>query len=142
MYDGLYYEHIKKVSVYDGTEYVEIPRDEITFEEESLVFNHWTNLELEDFPFVSADSKLIEIERIKGRVLNLVTVVFDFDADREEARGQWVYYVEIDPLEVEVLACSDDTVMDLYKDDLEGMILDEMRNGLEIEQEDLDVDVE
>lgn len=142
MYNGLYYEHIKKVSVYDGTEYVEIPRDEITFEEESLVFKHWTNLELEDFPFVSADSKLIEIERIKGRVLNLVTVVFDFDADREEARGQWVYYVEIDPLEVEVLACSDDTVMDLYKDDLEGMILDEMRNGLEIEQEDLDVDVE
>ena len=142
MYNGLYYEHIKKVSVYDGTEYVEIPRDEITFEEESLVFKHWTNLELEDFPFVSADSKLIEIERIKGRVLNLVTVVFDFDADREEARGQCVYYVEIDPLEVEVLACSDYTVMDLYKDDLEGMILDEMRHGLEIEQEDLDVDVE
>lgn len=142
MYDGLYYEHIKKVSVYDGTEYVEIPRDEITFEEESLVFKHWTNLELEDFPFVSADSKLIEIERIKGRVLNLVTVVFDFDADREEARGQWVYYVEIDPLDAEVLACSDYTVLDLYKDDLEGMILDEMRHGLEIEQEDLDVDVE
>lgn len=142
MYNGLYYEHIKKVSVYDGTEYVEIPRDEITFEEESLVFKHWTNLELEDFPFVSADSKLIEIERIKGRVLNLVTVVFDFDADREEARGQWVYYVEIDPLEVEVLVCSDYTVMDLYKDDLEGMILDEMRHGSEIEQEDLDVDVE
>lgn len=142
MYNGLYYEHIKKVSVYDGTEYVEIPRDEITFEEESLVFKHWTNLELEDFPFVSADSKLIEIERIKGRVLNLVTVVFDFDADREEAQGQWVYYVEIDPLEVEVLACSDYTVMDLYKDDLEGMILDEMRHGLEIEQEELDVDVE
>lgn len=71
-----------------------------------------------------------------------MTVVFDFDADREEARGQWVYYVEIDLLEVEVLACSDYTVMDLYKDDLEGMILDEMRHGLEIEQEDLDVDVE
>lgn len=142
MYNGLYYEHIKKVSVYDRTESVEIPRDEITFEEESLVFKHWTNLELEDFPFVSADSKLIEIERIKGRVLNLVTVVFDFDADREEARGQWVYYVEIDPLEVEVLACSDYTVIDLYKDDLEGMILDEMRHGLEIEQEELDVDVE
>ena len=142
MYNGLYYEHIKKVSVYDGTEYVEIPRDEITFEEESLVFKHWTDLELCDFPFVSTDSELIEIERIKGRVLNLVTVVFDFDADREEARGQWVYYVEIDPLEVEVLACSDYTAMDLYKDDLEGMILDEMRHGLEIEQEDLDVDVE
>lgn len=142
MYDGLYYEHIKKVSVYDGAEYVEIPRDEITFEEESLVFKHWTDLELEDFPFVSTDSKLIEIERIKGRVLNLVTVVFDFDADLEESRGQWVYYVEIDPLEVEVLTCSDYTVMDLYKDDLEGMILDEMRHGSEIEQEDLDVDVE
>ena len=142
MYNGLYYEHIKKVSVYDGTEYVEIPRDEITFEEEALVFKHWTRLELEDFPFVSSDSKFTEIASITGRVLNLVTVVFDFDADREEARGQWVYYVEIDPLEVEVLTCSDYTVMDLYKDDLEGMILDEMRHGLEIEQEELDVDVE
>lgn len=31
MYDGLYQDHIKKVSVYDGAEFVEIPRDEITF---------------------------------------------------------------------------------------------------------------
>lgn len=26
MYDGLYYEHIKKVSVYDGLEQIEIPK--------------------------------------------------------------------------------------------------------------------
>lgn len=141
MYNGLYDEHIKSVSVYDGSERIEIPRDEITFEEESLVFKHWTRLKLEDFPFVSADSKLIEIAAIDGRVLNLVTVVFDFDADPEESRGNWVYDVEIDPLEVKVLACSDYTVMDLYKDDLEGMILDEMLHGLDIEQEDLDVDI-
>lgn len=141
MYNGLYYEHIKSVSVYDGNERVEILRDEITFEEESLVFKHWTRLKLEDFPFVSADSKLIEIAAIDCRVLNLVTVVFDFDADLEESRGNWVYDVEIDPLEVKVLACSDYTVMDLYKDDLEGMILDEMLHGLDIEQEDLDVDI-
>lgn len=141
MYNGLYDEHIKSISVYDGSERIEIPRDEITFEEESLVFKHWTRLKLEDFPFVSADSKLIEIAAIDGRVLNLVTVAFDFDADPEESRGNWVYDVEIDPLEVKVLACSDYTVMDLYKDDLEGMILDEMLHGLDIEQEDLDVDI-
>lgn len=141
MYNGLYDEHIKSVSVYDGSERIEIPRDEITFEEESLFFKHWTRLKLEDFPFVSADSKLIEIAAIDCRVLNLVTVVFDFDADPEESRGNWVYDVEIDPLEVKVLACSDYTVIDLYKDDLEGMILDEMLHGLDIEQEDLDVDI-
>ena len=141
MYNGLYDEHIKSVSVYDGSERIEIPRDEITFEEKSLFFKHWTRLKLEDFPFVSADSKLIEIAAIDGRVLNLVTVVFDFDADPEESRGNWVYDVEIDLLEVKVLACSDYTVMDLYKDDLEGMILDEMLHGLDIEQEDLDVDI-
>ena len=141
MYNGLYDEHIKSISIYDGSERIEIPRDEITFEEESLFFKHWTRLKLEDFPFVSADSKLIEIAAIDCRVLNLVTVVFDFDADPEESRGNWVYDVEIDPLEVGVLACSDDTVIDLYKDDLEGMILDEMLHGLDIEQEDLDVDI-
>lgn len=141
MYNGLYDEHIKSVSVYDGSERIEIPRDEITFEEESLFFKHWTRLKLEDFPFVSADSKLIEIAAIDCRVLNLITVVFDFDADPEESRGNWVYDVEIDPLEVKVLACSDYTVMDLYKDDLEEMILDEIRHGLDIEQEDLDVDI-
>lgn len=84
---------------------------------------------------------MIEIAAIDCRVLNLVTVVFDFDADPEESRGNWVYDVEIDPLEVKVLACSDYTVMELYKDDLEGMILDEMLHGLDIEQEDLDVDI-
>ena len=40
MYNSLYYKHIKSFSVYDWTERVEIPRDEITFEEESLVFSH------------------------------------------------------------------------------------------------------
>ena len=142
MYDGLYHEHIKKVSVYGGLEQIEIPRDEITFEEESLVFKHWTRLELVDFPYVSIDSESIEIESIDGRVLNRVTVTFDFDVDSEESRGRWVYDVEVDPLEVQVTSCSDEQVLELYKEDLEEMILDEMRHGLEIEQEELDVSVE
>lgn len=142
MYNGLYYEHIKKVSVYDGLEQIEIPKDEITFEEESLVFKHWTRLELVDFPYVSRNLESIEIESIDGRVLNQVTVTFDFDADREESRGRWVYDVEVDPLEVQVTSCSDEQVLELYKEDLEEMILDEMRHGLEIEQEELDVSVE
>lgn len=142
MYDGLYYEHIKKVSVYDGLEQIEIPKDEITFEEESLVFKHWTRLELVDFPYVSIDSESIELESVEGRVLNQVIVTFDFDADREESRGRWVYDVEVDPLEVQVASCSDEQVLELYKEDLEEMILDEMRHGLEIEQEELDVSVE
>lgn len=142
MYDGLYYEHIKKVSVYDGLEQIEIPKDEITFEEESLVFKHCTRLELVDFPYVSIDSESIELESVEGRVLNQVIVTFDFDADREESRGRWVYDVEVDPLEVQVTSCSDEQVLELYKEDLEEMILDEMRHGLEIEQEELDVSVE
>ena len=142
MYDGLYHDHIKKVSVYDGFEQIEIPRDEITFEEESLIFKHWTRLELVDFPYVSIDSESIEIESIDGRVLNRVTVTFDFDVDPEESRGRWVYDVEVDPLEAQVTSCSDEQVLELYKEDLEEMILDEMRHGLEIEQEELDVSVE
>lgn len=142
MYDGLYYEHIKKVSVYDGLEQIEIPKDEITFEEESLVFKHCTRLELVDFPYVSIDSESIELESVEGRVLNQVIVTFDFDADREESRGRWIYETEVDPLEVQVTSCSDEQVLELYKEDLEEMILDEMRHGLEIEQEELDVSVE
>ena len=142
MYDGLYYEHIKKVSVYDRLEQIEIPKEEITFEEESFVFKHWTRLELVEFPFVSIDSEHIEIESIEGRVLNQVTVTIDFDADPEESRGRWVYDVEVDPLEVRVTSCSDERILELYEEDLEEMILDEMRHGLEIEQEELDVSVE
>ena len=142
MYNGLYYDHIKKVSVYDGTEFIEIPKDEITFEEESLVFKHWTRLKLVNFPFVSDNSDSIEIAYIDSLVLNQVRVAFDFDADPEETRGRWVHDVEVDPLEVKVLACSSYEVMDLYKDDLEEMILEEMRYRSEIEQEELDVNVE
>ena len=91
MYDGLYYEYIKKVSVYDGVERIEIPKDEITFEEESLVFKHWTRLELVDFPYVSIDSEAIELASVEGRVLNRVVVTFDFDVDPEESRGNWLY---------------------------------------------------
>ena len=142
MYNGLYDEHIEKVSVYDGLEQIEIPKEEITFEEESFVFKHWTRLELVDFPFVSIDSDHIKIESIEGRVLNQVTVTLDLDADPEESRGRWVYDVEVDPLEVKVISCSDELVLELYKEDLEEMILEEIRHGLEIEQEELDVDVE
>lgn len=142
MYDGLYYEYIKKVSVYDGVERIEIPKDEITFEEESLVFKHWTRLELVDFPYVSIDSEAIELESVEGRVLNRVVVTFDFDVDPEESRGNWVYDVEIDPLEVKVTSCSDELVLELYQEDLEEMILDEMRHGLEIDPAELDVDIE
>lgn len=142
MYDGLYYDHIKKVSVYDGVERIEIPKDEITFEEESLVFKHWTRLELVDFPYVSIDSEAIELESVEGRVLNRVVVTFDFDVDREESRGNWVYDFEIDPLEVKVTSCSDELVLELYQEDLEEMILDEMRHGLEIDPAELDVDIE
>lgn len=142
MYDGLYYEHIKKVSVYDGLDQIEIPRDEITFEEESFIFKHWTRLELVDFPYVSIDSESIELESVEGRVLNQVVVTFDFDVDPEESRGRWIYETEVDPLEVRVTSCSDEQVLELYKEDLEEMILDEMRHGLEIEQEELDVSVE
>ena len=142
MYDGLYSDHIKKVSVYDENEQIEIPRDEITFEEESLVFKHWTRLELVDFPFVSIDSEHIEIESIVGRVLNQVVLTFDFDVDPEESRGRQTYDTEVDPLEVQIVECSDERVLELYKEDLEEMILEEMRHGLEIEQEDLDVNVE
>ena len=142
MYNGLYDEYIKKVSVYDGVESIEIPRDEITFEEESLVFKHWTKLELVDFPYVSIDSESIELESVEGRVLNQVVVTFDFDVDPEESRGHWVYDVEVDPLEVKVTACSDELVLELYQEDLEEMILEEMRHGLEIDQAELDVDIE
>ena len=107
-----------------------------------FVFKHCTRLELVDFPYVSIDSESIELESVEGRVLNQVIVTFDFDADREESRGRWVYDVEVDPLEVQVTSCSDEQVLELYKEDLEEMILDEMRHGLEIEQEELDVSVE
>ena len=69
-------------------------------------------------------------------------MTLDLDADPEESRGRWVYDVEVDPLEVKVISCSDELVLELYKEDLEEMILEEIRHGLEIEQEELDVDVE
>ena len=114
----------------------------LLFEEESLVFKHWTRLELVDFPSVSIESKHIEIEEIDGRVLNQVVVTFDFDVDPEESRGNWVYDFEIDLLEVKVTSCSDELVLELYQEDLEEMILDEMRHGLEIDPAELDVDIE
>ena len=114
----------------------------LLFEEESLVFKHWTRLELVDFPYASIDSEAIELESVEGRVLNRVVVTFDFGVDPEESRGNWVYDFEIDPLEVKVTSCSDELVLELYQEDLEEMILDEMRHGLEIDPAELDVDIE
>ena len=69
-------------------------------------------------------------------------MTIDFDADPEESKIRWVYDVKSNLLKVEVTSCSDEQVLELYKEELEEMILDEMSHGSEIEQEEFDILVE
>lgn len=69
-------------------------------------------------------------------------MTIDFDADLEESKGRWVYDVKADLLKVEVTSYSDKQVLELYKEELEEMILEEILHGSEIEQEEFDVSIE
>lgn len=134
---------ITKISVFNGTDYDEIPKDELTIDENKISFKLWSNLELIDYPLVyehlSGKWKSTEIESIEGRVLNEVTLTFDLAAcDLDD----WMFETKVTALEVDINSCSDECVLEYFKDELEESILDEILNGIEIQQEELDVKVE
>lgn len=134
---------ITKISVFNGTDYDEIPKDELAIDENKISFKLWSNLELIDYPVVyehpSGKLKSTEIESIEGRVLNEVTLTFDLDTyDLDD----WMFETKVTALEVNINYCSDECVLEYFKDELEESILDEILNGIEIQQEELDVKVE
>ena len=134
---------ITKISVFNDTDYDEIPKDELAIDENKISFKLWSNLELIDYPVVyehpSGKWKSTEIESIEGLVLNEVTLTFDLDTcDLDD----WMFETKVTALEVNINSCSDECVLEYFKDELEESILDEILNGIEIQQEELDVKVE
>lgn len=133
---------ITKISVFNDTDYDELPKDELMIDENRISFRRWSNLELTDYPVIyqhpSGKWKSTEIESIEGRVLNEVTLTFDLSTcDLDD----WMFETKVTALEVNISSCSDECVLEYFKDELEESILDEILNGIEIQQEDLDVNV-
>lgn len=115
----------------------------MTIDENKISFKLWSNLELIDYPVIYeyrfGKLKSTEIESIEGRVLNEVALTFDLDACDSD---DWMFETKVTALEVNINSCSDEFVLEYFKDELEESILNEILNGLEIQQEELDVKVE
>ena len=134
---------ITKISVFNGTDYDELPKDELMIDENRISFRRWSNLELTDYPAIyqhpSGKWKSTEIGSIEGRVLNEVTLTFDLDTCDSD---DWMFETKVTALEVNINSCSDECVLEYFKDELEESILDRLLNDIEIHQEELDVKVE
>lgn len=134
---------ITKISVFNDTDYDELPKDELMIDENRISFRRWSNLELTDYPVIyqhpSGKWKSIAIELIKCRVLNDVTLTFDLDTCGSD---DWMFETRVTALEVNINSCSDECVLEYFKDELEESILDRLLNDIEIHQEELDVKVE
>ena len=141
---NVHLDNINKISVFNGVDYDEIPKDELTIDENKISFKLWSNLELIDYPVVYeyyrfGKLKSTEIESIEGRVLNEVALTFDLDVCDSD---DWMFETKVTALEVNINSCSDEFILEYFKDELEESILNEILNGLEIQQEELDVKVE
>ena len=134
---------ITKISVFNGVDYDELSKDELTIDENRISFRYWSNLELTDYSVIyehpSGKWKSTEIELIEGRVLNEVTLTFDLDTCDSD---DWMFETKVTALEVNINSCSDECVLEYFKDELEESILDRLLNDIEIHQEELDVKVE
>lgn len=134
---------ITKISVFNGVDYDELSKDELTIDENRISFRYLSNLELTDYSVIyehpSGKWKSTEIELIEGRVLNEVTLTFDLDTCDSD---DWMFETKVTALEVNINSCSDECVLEYFKDELEESILDRLLNDIEIHQEELDVKVE
>jgi len=138
-------DHIKSISVFNGVDYDEIPRDEMIIEGDEISFKLWSNLELSDYIVESRfllDSEEVEISSIEGRVLNEVVLIFDFDTDAEYFNGGWFFEVKSNPLKVEVTSFAGENQDLISFEEIEDAVLYDILNDISIEQEEFDILVE
>ena len=87
-------------------------------------------LELKNFDFFIFHSEETEhhlVEYVKGYVTQKFTLKFDLDSDEE-----YVFAIFIDPKEIDLQECSDESELKYFREAMIEQIYDEFCNGLDV----------
>ena len=107
-----------------------LSRDEFEIEDETISFVIKVALELKNFDFFIFHSEETEhhlVEYVKGYVTQKFTLKFDLDSDEE-----YVFAIFIDPKEIDLQECSDESELKYFREAMIEQIYDEFCNGLDV----------
>lgn len=132
---------IKRAIVEDFRGLTEVPTENLEINNRSITFDHWIDLDMKNFDFfISTSEPFGEHQRtdwIKGRVKHQITVSFD-DLEFDEP-GFTVY---LDPVLIEINECSDESLLNIYREAMKTQIYDEFCNGLDVDANNILVKIE
>lgn len=131
---------IEEILVLNEIEDIRLLKDEFEIEDEMISFEIKVSLELENFNFFIFHSDETEnhfVEYVKGYVTQKFTLKFDLTSEEE-----YVFAIFIDPKEIELIECSDESELRYFREAMIEQIYDEFCNGLDVPANSFEIVIE
>lgn len=112
-------------------------KGDFIIEDETISFEIKVPLELKNFNFFIFHSEETEthlVEYVKGYVTQKFTLKFDLASEEEH-----LFVIFIDPKEIELIECSDESELKYFKTEMIEQIYDEFCNGLDVPSNSFEV---
>lgn len=121
---------ITEITVLNEIEDLHLLKGDFIVEDETVSFEIKVPLELKNFNFFIFHSDETEnhfVEYVKGYVTQKFILKFDLDSEDE-----YIFAIFIDPKEIDLLECSDESELKYFKESMIEQIYDEFCNGLDV----------
>lgn len=131
---------IEEILVLNELGDIRLLKDEFEIEDETISFEIKVPLDLKNFNFFIFHSDETEnhfVEYVKGYVTQKFTLKFDLTSEEE-----YVFAIFIDPKEIELIECSDESELKYFREAMIEQIYDEFCNGLDVPANSFEIVVE
>lgn len=121
---------IEEVLVLNELGDIRLAKDEFEVEDATISFEIKVPLELKNFDFFifhSDETEKHSVEYVKGYVTQKFILKFDLDSEDE-----YVFAIFIDPKEIDLLECSDESELKYFSDAMIEQIYYEFCDGLDV----------
>lgn len=123
-------DQITEILVLNELGDIQLSKDEFEVEDATISFEIKVPLELKNFDFFifhSEETEKHSVEYVKGYVTQKFILKFDLDSEDE-----YVFAIFIDPKEIDLTDCSDESELKYFRDAMIEQIYDEFCNGLDV----------
>lgn len=131
---------IEEILVLNELGDIRLLKDEFEIEDETISFEIKVPLDLKNFNFFifhSDETENHSVEYVKGCVTQKFTLKFDLASEEE-----YVFAIFIDPKEIELIECSDESELKYFREAMIEQIYDEFCNGLDVPANSFEIVVE
>lgn len=131
---------IEEILVLNELGDIRLLKDEFEIEDETISFEIKVPLEIKNFNFFIFHSDETEnhfVEYVKGYVTQKFTLKFDLTSEEE-----YVFAIFIDPKEIELIECSDESELRYFREAMIEQIYDEFCNGLDVPANSFEIVIE